>query len=142
MEIVEVPTKVGASSRVLDVAHTTLGLSRGLEPGEELVIRDRAGEFHAATVADISFSLEDTHYVLTVGARLTAEMAEQRRLGLEAGSEDAEMHEVVDLLGELRRIRAERAAKAYTDNEVARPTAGLPHERHARQRTRRVSALG
>ena len=117
MEIVEVPTAVGAGSLVLDVAHSMLGLSRGLEPGEQLVLHDRAGEFHAATVADITFTLDDTHYVLTVGARLTAEMAEQRRLGLQTGSEDADLHDVVDLLGDLRRIRAERAAKAYTATE-------------------------
>ena len=51
----------------VEVAHSTIGLSRGLEPGERLLVRD--GEEHLiATVRDISFDLTDTLYRLELGA--------------------------------------------------------------------------
>lgn len=102
MELIEVAKVVrGSEGHILVVAHSQTALTRGLEPGESLVLR--AGEeYYAAKVRDYDFEPEDTLYVLDVGGRLPAEIARERIAGLSPDASDAELHEVVDLLGELR----------------------------------------
>ena len=48
------------------VSHSSLGLCRGLEPGERVLLDD-AGTWHTAVVADIDFDLTDTLYRLAIG---------------------------------------------------------------------------
>jgi hypothetical protein len=92
------------------LAHASTDLTRGLNPLEEVVIRDLDGELHAATVEDIDYTLDDTVYLLQVGVRLPPEIAEERlrQDGPGATSENPEdgvedVQSIVDLLGRLRR---------------------------------------
>jgi hypothetical protein len=108
VELVKValPTRlVVGPTRVFPLSHAQTSLLRGLEPGEELVIVDADGEYHAAAVVDIAFTVDDTVYVLQTGVRLPEEMAIARlesAEGVRRGSVDG----VVDLIGEmLRRSR-------------------------------------
>lgn len=87
------------------LAHSDAGLSRGLEHGEQVVIVDPDGEFHAAVVHGIDFGLSDTHYVLKVGVRLppgTVHARLARPAGDEAAGEAVEVDDVLDLLARLR----------------------------------------
>ena len=48
-------------SRSMAISHIAAGLSRGLEPGEHLVLHDPVADEHfTAVVADIDFELTDT----------------------------------------------------------------------------------
>jgi len=91
------------------LAHASTDLTRGLNPLEEVVIRDLDGELHAATVEDIDYTLDDTIYLLQVGVRLPPEIAEERlRQDGCATSENPQdgvegVQSIVDLLGRLRR---------------------------------------
>ena len=111
MELVEValPTRlVVGPLRMFPIHHSVTSLARGLEPGEELVIVDADGEYHAAVVTDIAFTLEDTVYVLQTGVRLPEEHARARLEGAD-GTGPAGVDGVVDLIGEmLRRPRRDR----------------------------------
>lgn len=108
MELVEValPTRlVVGPARTFPLHHSHTSLTRGLEPGEELVIVDADGEYHAAAVTDIAFTLDDTVYVLQTGVRLPEELA-IARLEAADGVRRGDVDGVVDLIGEmLRRSR-------------------------------------
>ncbi|MEI5674137.1 MULTISPECIES: hypothetical protein [Nocardioides] len=108
MELVEValPTRlVVGPTRTFPLHHSHTSLTRGLEPGEELVIVDADGEYHAAAVTDIAFTLDDTVYVLQTGVRLPEELA-IARLESADGVRRGDVDGVVDLIGEmLRRSR-------------------------------------
>jgi hypothetical protein len=108
VELVEValPTRlVVGPTRVFPLHHSATSLTRGLDPGEELVILDADGEYHAAVVVDIAFTLEDTVYVLQTGVRLPEEHA-IARLESADGVRRGDVDGVVDLIGEmLRRAR-------------------------------------
>jgi hypothetical protein len=93
------------------VAHSATALTRGLEPGEKVLVRD-GGQHWRATVRDISFDLTDTHYRLELGAAVDADEA-----GLllaspctdpagTAGTVDTA--DVLDLLRRARALIAER----------------------------------
>lgn len=87
-------------SRSVLVAHSATSLTRGLEPGETVVVRD--GETHlTAGVADISFDLTDTYYRLELGRELSAH---------ETGTVSVDAAELVALLREAG--RSQRAAGA------------------------------
>ena len=113
MELIRValPTRlVVGRTRTFPVHHSTTSLTRGLEPGEEVVVLDADGEHHAAVVVDLDFTLDDTIYVLRAGVRLPPEVAAAR---LDRGSDGSagsdgpdDVDEVIDLIGEmLRRSR-------------------------------------
>ncbi|WP_436698146.1 hypothetical protein [Nocardioides sp. BYT-33-1] len=60
-------------SRSLAISHRGLGLDRGLEPGEHLVLHDPVTDEHfTAVVSDIAFELADTSYRIEIGTRITA----------------------------------------------------------------------
>ena len=67
-------------SRSLVVAHGDTDLTRGLEYGERVLVRDGA-EYRTAVVVDIDFDLDDTHYRLILGGRVPAELAEESLIG-------------------------------------------------------------
>lgn len=99
------PTRlVVGPTRVFPLHHSRTTLTRGLDPGEELVILDSDGEYHAAVVVDLAFTLEDTVYVLQTGVRLPEEHAIARLEAHDGARGDVDG--VVDLIGEmLRRAR-------------------------------------
>lgn len=97
-------------SRSVTASHRAAGLSRGLEPGEFVLVRDPADDEHfTATVADIHFELEDTVYRLELGTRVTAgEAAEWLSAAVEpAVGGRVSARQLMDMLSELR--RGERA---------------------------------
>ncbi|MDN4171618.1 hypothetical protein QWY28_01550 [Nocardioides sp. SOB77] len=93
---------VRAAGRVR-VAHSATTLAFGLEPGEGVVLEDLTGEQHLAVVADFEFELEDTVYLLEVGGRLPAEMADRLVTGAAEPAGEEGLTAVVELLGQLRR---------------------------------------
>lgn len=103
MEIIELDASVDVrGNRVLVVGHSLTHLTRGLEPREQVVLRTAGSEFYAAQVRAIEFELEDTVYTLDVGPRLPEDLAVERVNGLDPERHDLSLHELVDLLGELR----------------------------------------
>jgi hypothetical protein len=84
------------------VQHARTGLSRVLEVNEDLVVTDQDGEFHGAVVVAVSGDGHDPHYHLRIGARLPVDMAAERMADVDLEPERAGLHDVVDLLGELR----------------------------------------
>lgn len=102
MRVVEVDHVVpGADRDTAVVAHSRTTLVSGLEPAETVVLRVGADHW-AATVRDIDFEPYDTVYILTLGARIPEDLVDARLADLPPGT-DVALHEVVDLLGELRR---------------------------------------
>ena len=84
MELIAVPVRAavltdgpGAGGEFV-VSHSASGLTRGLELDEQVVVVDPDGEFHAACVVDLEFSLEDTHYVMELGVRLPPDTVRAR----------------------------------------------------------------
>jgi hypothetical protein len=103
MEIVELEPRVGVrGEHTLVVRHSWTRLDRGLEPRESVVLHTADGDHYAAQVRGIEFELEDTVYTLAVGARLPEDLALERVEGLDPDAHDLSLHELVDLLGELR----------------------------------------
>jgi hypothetical protein len=74
-----------------------------LDEGDEVVVSDRDGEFHGAVVVSVETSGDHAAYGLRIGARLPLDMAAQRLADVDIVPENRGLHEVVDLLGELRR---------------------------------------
>lgn len=85
------------------VAHRTTGLADVLEEGDEVVVTDRDGEFHAGVVLSVLATDDDTAYALDIGARLPMDMAAQRLADVDLLPENQGLHDLVDLLGDLRR---------------------------------------
>jgi len=99
----------------VQLAHSATTLTRGLEPGERVLVRD--GEEHLiATVRDISFDLTDTHYRLELGATVARDdvdllLAEKTATGpMDLG----------DVLGLLREARELAARRSYLAGAVTR----------------------
>jgi hypothetical protein len=84
--------------------HARAGLARPLLVGDSVVVTDQDGEFHSATVVAVGGDGGNPEYHLRVGARLPLDLAAQRMTGVDTDPENAGIHEVVDLLGELRGI--------------------------------------
>ena len=106
-------------SRSLAVSHVACGLTRGLEPGEYVVVHDPAADNDfTATVADIHFEPEDTVYRLELGTRITADEAAEW-LAPEVDEDDGRVstRQLMELLGELR--QRERALQEFL-GETAR----------------------
>jgi hypothetical protein len=94
------------------VAHSATALTRGLEPGEKVLVRDR-GQHWRATVRDVSFDLTDTHYRLELGAAVDADEA-----GLLLASpctDPTSAVDTADVLDLLRRARALIAERYRAD---------------------------
>lgn len=85
-------------SRSVVLAHSAAGLARGLEYGERVLLRT-GDEYRTAVVADIDFSLEDTHYRLVLGGLVPAELALQRAGGGNPRlSGRVSVHDIADML--------------------------------------------
>lgn len=106
----------------LAVAHREAGLTRGLEDGEHVVLHDAGGEWHAASVADIDFTLDDTIYRLEIGARLSDEAA-RARLSTDGADTAGRPVTTQDLLGLLGGLRTSSAALSAG---IAASTAARP----------------
>ena len=90
------------SGRRLQVAHSTAGLSRGLEFDEYVVLRAAEdGRRFLGRVVDLEFDLEDTYYSVQVDGAL-AEVVADRYV---ATAGQVETAEVAALLRELARER-------------------------------------
>jgi len=89
--------------RSLLLSHVATSLSRGLEPGEQVVLHDRVLGYYSARVADIGFDIGETLYRLQIGARLTEEEARERLLGAtDPPPGRLTRSEILDLLAQLR----------------------------------------
>ncbi|MDO9497965.1 MAG: hypothetical protein Q7J48_19835 [Nocardioides sp.] len=104
MELIGVAVRAEplAKQAYLDLAHRETRLERGLDRDESVIILDVDGGFHAAVVDEVSFTPDDTVYRLRMGARLSADLAADRLSGMPVSVERLQVHDVVDLLGELR----------------------------------------
>lgn len=104
MELIAVPVRAALlgdrSGNEFVLSHSDCGLGRGLDVDEQVVVLDPEGEYHAAVVVDLEFTLEDTTYVLELGARLPAETARARLSG--APEPEPGTSAVLDLLAALR----------------------------------------
>ncbi|UMG92938.1 hypothetical protein [Nocardioides sp. TF02-7] len=99
------------------VSHVGQRLTRGLEPGELVLLRDvRTGRHHTAAVADISFEVADTVYRLEVGAPIS-ETEAARWLRPAGDTGHLTNGDIMALLAQLRRGR--EAVRAIAD-DVAR----------------------
>lgn len=119
LELSEFTRRAGS----LLVSHTTTSLSRGLEPGESVLVRDGQA-FYLATVHDISFDLTDTHYRLELGAPMdAAEVVAVRREALVADAGDTPSRvDIPELLALLRAARPLAPARRPALPHVARRT--------------------
>lgn len=104
MELIGVAVRAEhlAQQAFLDVAHRETSLERGLDRDESVIVLDADGGFHAAAVDEVDFTLDDTVYRLRIGARLSADLAADRLSGMPISVERLQVHDVADLLGELR----------------------------------------
>jgi hypothetical protein len=96
-----------AKQAYLDVAHSETRLERGLDRDESVIVLDVDGGFHAAVVEAVSFTPDDTVYRLRMGVRLSADLAADRLSGMPMSVDRLQVHDVADLLGELRHQRPE-----------------------------------
>ncbi|SFC61219.1 hypothetical protein SAMN04487968_108195 [Nocardioides terrae] len=109
MELIHVElssAEVVAGTGPIMVRHRSTGLASVLDDGEEVVVTDSDGEFHAGIVLSVDpvqSGDDDPTYALHVGARLPMEMAAQRLADVDLLPENQGLHDIVDLLGELRR---------------------------------------
>ena len=105
MLVVEVDRIVrGPEAHTVVVAHSETSLGRGLEYGEPVVLLVAGRDHYAARVREIQFEPEDTVYVLDLSTRLPGDLAEERVAGLRP-DHDLQLHELVDLLGDVRHLR-------------------------------------
>ena len=84
------------------VGHPLTRLERGLEPRESVVLHTAEDDYYAAQVRGIEFEFDDTVYTFAVGGRLPEDLALERVEGLDADVHDLSLHELVDLLGDMR----------------------------------------
>jgi hypothetical protein len=104
MEAIEIElSEFTLRCRSLLLSHRATSSPRGLEPGEQVVLRDPVRGHYAAHVADLTFEPSDTVYRLALGARLTDEEARERLLGRTAPvAGTLTKQDLLDLLGQLR----------------------------------------
>ncbi|WP_017935780.1 hypothetical protein [Nocardioides sp. Iso805N] len=109
LELSEFTRRAGS----LLMSHTDAALDRGLEPGEQLLVRDGVERYRLATVHDISFDLTDTFYRLELGAEVDADRAEILLAEVPAAHPThpatVGMSDVLALLQEARDMVAERS---------------------------------
>ena len=103
MEMIDAGELVpGPGERTVLVAHSQTGLRRGLDFGEAVLLRAADGEYHVARVVDLTFELDDTVYTCELGGRIPEDLARERAAGIDPVHHDLEMHEIIDLLHDLR----------------------------------------
>jgi hypothetical protein len=104
MELIdlEVPSAQLADRYFVQVRHSRTGLGRGLELAERVVLQDRDGGYHAATVEAVEFTLDDTLYRVRLGARLPEDIAQERLSGEPLSRDRQSIHDVIDLVDHLR----------------------------------------
>ncbi len=106
MELVVLPAAptVDPATGLLVVAHDASGAGEVLVPGDEVVLRDADGEFHAGVVAALSVRDGRLHYSLRQGVRLPPEAARARLAGAPTAppAQGVSDQSLLDLLGELR----------------------------------------
>ncbi len=117
-------------SRTLRVTHSSTALTRGLELGESLLVRDSEG-YWSAIVAEIEFEIEDTVYLLALGGRVPEELAQEKLAGLAPAHDDGSLslHDVIDLLGRARAGRVPTPRQASPDKTPAQTRSGAPTKR-------------
>ena len=113
MELIDIElSEFTRRSRSLVLTHSASGLGRGLEYGERVMLHTGGDEYRTAVVADIDFSLEDTHYRLILGGRVPADLALERVSGTAPSiSGRVSVHDVADMLarsGAANRIPVQR----------------------------------
>jgi hypothetical protein len=95
------------------VRHGSTSLTRGLEQGEVVLVRDR-DDYRSALVADIAFELTDTAYRLELGPVITeSEVLAARRDALLDTVDSAGRVDTVELLALLRAARTLQQQSAY-----------------------------
>jgi hypothetical protein len=102
------------------VAHSGLGLARGLEPGERVIVRDAGRQHWMATVRDISFDLTDTHYRLELGDAVRADEADLLLTASWADPAEPASVGLADVIGLLRQARTLAAERSYLANALPR----------------------
>ncbi len=103
MEIIDAGELLpGPGDRTVLVAHSRTGMRRGLDFGEAILLRAEDGEYHVAKVVDITFELDDTIYTCLLGGRIPEELARERAEGIDPSRHDLELHEIIDLLHDVR----------------------------------------
>lgn len=85
------------------VTHAETGLPRPLVVGQDVLVTDTDGEYHAAVVLAVTTHDDEPAYHLHIGVRLPPDLAAQRIMDVDVLPENAGVQEVVDLLGDLRR---------------------------------------
>lgn len=112
-------------SRSVGLSHATTSLPRGLDLGEHVLLHDPATRTHyTGIVADIDFSLDDTHYRIELGTRITAAEAQQW-LEPDTATSRVTAGDVARLLSSLRASQHGllEAYRSYArDARVTRPT--------------------
>jgi hypothetical protein len=106
VELIHIRLEAGDLARRAEVVvmHSQTGRDEVLEVGQQLVVSDLDGEFHGAEVIAVGGDGADPAYHLRIGARLPVDIAAQRLTDTHTQPENAGVQEVVDLLGELRRL--------------------------------------
>ncbi len=103
MEVIEASEVVrGSDERTVLLGHSRTGLRRGLDFGEAVLLHLPDGEYHVARVVDLTFELDDTIYTFELGGRVPEDLARERAEGLSPERHDLSLHEIVDLLHDLR----------------------------------------
>lgn len=85
-------------NRAAFVRRSDLPTASSLAPGQNVVLRDEAGEFFAGTVVDVD---DEERCLVHLGVRLPEEYA-MLRLGRGGRPGNAPVQDVLDLLGEAR----------------------------------------
>lgn len=92
------------------VSHQDTGLDAILVESQDVLVTDNDGEFHAAVVLRVDASRGEPRYHLHIGARLPVDLAAQRLADVDMLPENRGIHDVVDLLGDLRRAGIDSTA--------------------------------
>jgi len=106
MERIEVHTRSEElrGRSYLTVRHSETTLARGLEAAERVVLHDADGGYRSASVEEVEVTTGDVEYLLRLGVVLPDDLAAERISGVELTRDRQGIHDVVDLIGELRRL--------------------------------------
>lgn len=105
MELLDVRlTGIQRRNRAAFVRRVDIPGAPVLVPGQKVVLRDERGEFYAGTVVDTE---DEERYLVHLGVRLPEEFAMMRlgrqgRQPTRGGADDAQLQDVLDLLGDAR----------------------------------------
>ncbi|GAB2873724.1 hypothetical protein [Nocardioides pacificus] len=111
MELIDVSQRLTRDLHNIVVSHARTSLTRGLELGEDVVVRDAEGRRRSASVTGFEFTEDDTLYVLVLGASVRGEDDDRP-------AQRTSVDDVVDMLEEIRRQR--RAPEREHTDPLAR----------------------